>query len=73
MFGHFGQLSYCTMYPVEKKPGTAFALVHYDNPDSPSKAMTEYQVSFDTFTILPILLLENSHSLQIPSSFPSHS
>ena len=43
MFGQYGQLSFCSMYPVEKKPGTAFALIHYDNHESPSKAMSEYQ------------------------------
>lgn len=44
MFGQFGQLTYCSIHPVDKKPGTAFALVHYDNHDSPSRAMSEYQV-----------------------------
>ncbi|RWS20448.1 tetratricopeptide repeat protein 31-like protein, partial [Leptotrombidium deliense] len=41
MFCKYGVLSHCGLY---KRPEGAFALVHYDNSESPRRAMAAYQV-----------------------------
>lgn len=49
MFGKFGKLVHCGIYTKE---GGTFALIHYDNPESPRKAMSEYQVTFSAIYFL---------------------
>ena len=50
MFRKFGNLNYCNIFKGNN--GGNFILVHYDNSDSPTLAMSKYQVILSLFALL---------------------